>query len=275
MLPGAQIDAWHVRVAPQPTDPSELAALLPSYDIVVTQISEGMGADEVAYNRLQTSLANVVFLPSITFLGLHPDLTYISTINGPLGGVLHSEIVAAGFLAGLSVKRVSKLFNAYIYAKLGYFDAFEQGKAAFLKNFSEHGFDMSAHFERWYESGPFMYTFNHPSIRVLASFAEVLLHRLNIPISASNSAIYSDYLSSHVTWPVYPELADHYKISGGSLRFLKSKDILHEEGDTREITLDDMVEKSYRAFQNSRNSLQPDWKIQKACEIISAVVRRP
>lgn len=154
--------------------------------------------------------------PWIIFRGFHPDCTYLfhkgATVPGA-AGPLHSALALAARLEGLPRARALRLYNAYAYARLGYFDAHAAGLDLMREEWSAMGLDAS----RWLapQSEPFMHTINHPIPAVLEDVARQLLAGVALP--AADPVIQpQDRLVGGGTWPVYPEIAQRLGVEGGT-----------------------------------------------------------
>ena len=67
----------------------------------------------------------VSLYPHIAFSGFHPDIRAFSYDGAPVPSPtwnLHSAIIMAAFANGIPARDVPDLFNAYVFAVLGFFD---------------------------------------------------------------------------------------------------------------------------------------------------------
>jgi hypothetical protein len=252
LLPGATVKAWHVGVYPTDSD-EELLALLPDFDLVISQLSDHDGHVPLRITRLREMRLPVIYLPVLVFSGFHPDITHIRGEDGLVLGLAtnyHSLIVAASFTLGLPAHRVPALFNAFIFSELGYFAVYEASKTAMFDVFDEAGYDLRPLFDAWSKQPrQFMYTLNHPHIVVLASLCHAVLTRAGhidrtIPIPDD----VDDYLATHFTWPIYPALARRIGLSGSTTFLVNSYRL--PEGQTRELPLADYVSACYRQYSD-------------------------
>ena len=275
MLPAADIECYHVGANPRITDEA-LLALLPKFDLVISQLSDWDNHTLLRISHLRSLKLPVFYLPALAFTGFHPDITYIRTESGALiRGVdndYHSIIIAAAHVLGLPQSRVSSLFNSFVFAELGYFDAFDASRKALLENFASEGIQLTSMFDRWVATlGRFMHTVNHPHIVPLASLARLALVRCgfltsNTPVPANTR----DYLGEHFVWPVYPALARRFGI-GGSTTFLRHTGDL-AEGQQRELSLADYIAAAYRAYDCIPGGLPRSGVIKTACERLEHLV---
>jgi hypothetical protein len=226
LLPGAEVKTWHVGVHPIDSD-EKLLEVLPTFDLVISQISDRDGHIPLRITRLRDLGLPVVYLPVMAFPGFHPDITYI---QGPGGGLLqglaadyHSVIVASAFTLGLPEDRIPGLFNAYIFSGLGYFEVFDAAKAALFANFLEEGIELAPMFDSWFRQlGQFMYTINHPHVMVLTDLCRLALARAGyIDSGVPSPADVDDYLATHIVWPIYPALGKRIGLSGSTMLLRK------------------------------------------------------
>ncbi|MCA7980252.1 GSCFA domain-containing protein [Burkholderia cepacia] len=230
----------------------QLGDLLRDYDLVLAQkMIEPHVAPEYAHK--------VHYFPSFAFPAFHPDMTYVrgtrpdgkvDTVYTPM---IHynSAIVLHGYLRGLSVDEIVASFRHETFSRLGYLDAWPAAKAAFLQEADEIGLPLSDRFDNWAKSGCFMYSFNHPSIDVIADVCADLLVKLGIEIHSRNAARYVvDDLRTMPVWPIYPEIAESLGLSG-DYAFKR-----HDPHGT--ISLRQFVEESVASYAEfERDTLEP------------------
>jgi hypothetical protein len=145
--------------------------------------------------------------PPILFRGFHPDCIYVRhdgrVVDG-IAGPYHSALLCAAWAEGLPPLRAARLFNAFTYTALGYFDAFEEAAVLLTAQADRHGFQFSTFLDA--PTAPFMHTINHPRIEVLQSIAAQALDMSGIT-RAPTPPLADDELSKGPIWPTYPELA--------------------------------------------------------------------
>jgi hypothetical protein len=203
------------------TDMRMLARTLATYDHVFAQdFAPGYlrgGASDV----LQNELGYAVWFPSLAFSAYHPDLILISdpTRGNQLvncaTGPYHSALAFFAYRAGLPAEAALRLFRRDVFAALGYFQVWQGAADALLDQGRQFGFDLSADFLRWARRGCFMYSINHPKPHVLYDIARKLLRsvgRPHAPIDFDTYAV-DDIVRGYV-FPVYPEIAEFYGVSG-------------------------------------------------------------
>jgi hypothetical protein len=274
LLPGAEVKLWHVGVHPKDSD-EDLLALLPGFDVVISQFSDRDGHIPLRITRLREQGLPVVYLPVMVFPGFHPDITYIQGPEGLVHGLTtdyHSVIVASAFTLGLPERRVPELFNAYIFAELGYFDVFEAAKVALFANFDQEGFDLGLLFDLWMQqAGQFMFTFNHPHILVLATLCRLALARAgHLDRTTPLPEGIDDYLATNFIWPTYPALARRIGLPGSTTFLLNAYGLA--EGQTRELPLTDYVSTCFHIYGGLAKDTLRRGAVATACERLGALV---
>ncbi|MDC0462133.1 WcbI family polysaccharide biosynthesis putative acetyltransferase [Alphaproteobacteria bacterium] len=159
------------------------------------------------------------FCPIINFNGFHPDICYINGFKSNPG--YNSAIVSQCYKNGLSVDDTIKMFNQDTFSKLQYFDQYEVSKHLLRNLFLELSFtdsEFTKFFRKIQQHGIFMHTSNHPMIFVLKEMANILIERENF-LNVKNVNLELDFHSLQDTlttnvWPIYPELANQFCISG-------------------------------------------------------------
>lgn len=198
--------------------------------------------------------SNLILMPLIVFPAFHPDLVHIgeemvpgdgNLLVGPMGRS-HSALALFGFRAGLSPDETQRLFTASVYRRLGYFDGWDES-VSFLRTLGQQaGYDLDADLARWTRRGCFMHTNNHPKMYVAADLARGLLARAGIPFGDCDLDSYlSDDFIRLGTWPVYPEIAEHYGVPGSSL-FLTAE--IAKAGRSRTLTFQAFIARSFALY---------------------------
>lgn len=150
--------------------------------------------------------------PLMTFNGLHPDCVYVQRGGAPIDGAIrpyHSALACAAWLEGLTPARALALFNAFTYAALGYFDAFDAAAVVLRDRAEPLGFDLDGLIR---PPSVFMHTVNHPAIAALMVVAAQALDRLGLP-RLHRAEPPPDTLAEAAIWPVYPEIARRLDLS--------------------------------------------------------------
>ncbi len=219
--PNAEVKTWHM--SPNcPDSPESIAEQLAQCDLAVSQVRGPDPTSPLAFPRLRETTARAVFVPVVVFNGFHPDCVYLKVNGTPVVGplaLLHSAIIAGGYVLGLSQAKVARLFNALTYASLGYFDAFSVSRDLLTASFSAAGYDLDPLIDSWMaREGAFMYTSNHPRICVLSALAHLATVRAGMADPDSNAPEDTeDFLAHSYLWPVYPELARRLALPQGDL----------------------------------------------------------
>ena len=275
LMPDAEVACWHVGVHPRAT-PAEIAARLPEFDLVVSQIADGSADNPLGISRLRERLASVVFIPIVSFTGFHPDATYILRPDGLVPGSLsdlHSAIVISAFLMGLSERRTTDLFNSFVFAELGYFDAFSAARAALATHFAAAGYEICSLLDQWHaQIGQFMYTVNHPHIKVLAALCRLALAQAGyVDFAAPLPAQMPDPLAASFVWPVYPPLAKRIGIPGSTIFQQAARGL--KDGQSREVSLGTYVALSFAHYATLDPARLQNQRITDSRRLLEALIR--
>jgi Polysaccharide biosynthesis enzyme WcbI len=253
LLPDAEVLTWYIGVDPDETE-LEVAAQMPTFDLVVSQIGDQLPNSPLAPAALQAAGVTLIYQQPFVFTGFHPDCTYLQTPTGVLAGVAggyHSVIAAAGFVLGFDVRRVCRLYNMLVFAELGYLDVYHSAQAALVASFADKGYDVAPMIARCLSEGvPYMHTINHPHISVIAALTHAMLVKAGLidpgtPVPDN----LLDGLEQLFVWPVYPAIARRLGVPG-STTFLRSVgDVTN--GVSRELSLEAFVERSFAIYREA------------------------
>jgi hypothetical protein len=153
----------------------------------------------------------------------------------------HSALAAGCYLQGFSVDRTERLFNSFVFAQLGYFDAYRQAVDFLQKEALRLGYELQAVLKD--SSSCFMHIINHPRISFLYEIARQALAKAEIETSADYvEGMVRDELASSVVWPVFPEIARRLGIEGGSYTFARNS------GTTQGKVIDNLTQFLNSAF---------------------------
>jgi hypothetical protein len=221
------------------------------YRHVFAQSQVADAIDESARRRWSSD-PRITWFPSIVFPAYHPDLVYV-TADGALidsaVGQVHSCLVFYGFMNGLGVDAIARLFNDEVFRELGFYDLWEPSRQAVVGSQDGAALGLDALFHDWARRGCFMHTFNHPKLFVLADLARVLLTRAGFstrPVRPED--VRRDPFLDSVVWPVYPEVAARLGIEGSY--FFKASDERAPVGTLpRILDLSEMIAGSVRIYQ--------------------------
>jgi hypothetical protein len=217
----AEIDRFSI-VSKSWTDTKMLARTLETYDYVFCQdfapgYIRGGGSSET----LRSELRKGIWFPLLIFTAYHPDLILVfdPTKRNSLvhcgTGHCHSALVFFAYRAGLPVEAALRLFRREVYEALGYFDVWEGAAAALIEQGRQYGLDLGADFVRWTNRGCFMYSVNHPKPYVMYDIARMLLRSVGRPSGPIDFDTYAvDDIVRGYVFPVYPEIAEFYGVSG-------------------------------------------------------------
>ena len=213
------------------------AARFQDYDrLLVSAAAEGVpGADFSSARRVDK-------LPELPFSAYHPDMTYVmagaAVVNGPIAAY-QSMIAFVAHGRGLSVAETLALYNRHVYAACGYLDGWAAARDGLIGYCRHFGLDVSHAVRRWAREGAFMYSGNHPRIRVLYDLARLYLEREGYAARVSD-VLPQDNLAASNVFPVYPEIGEVMGAPGSYL-FKRA----HEYS---QIGLRQFVEESFAAY---------------------------
>jgi len=273
-LPDADVQKWHVGVIAKNT-PQLIADQLSQFDLVISQFNDAEKDSPLALSQLRNRQLPVIYLPALAFNGFHPDCTYLRDgrvyVKGP-GTDYHSVIVAAAHTLGVPRKRVAELFNAYVFAELGYLNAFDAAKNAVIANFRMANFDLTAAFEIWLRQvGQFMYTINHPHILVMATLCQQVLAQAgyvdaNDPVPEG----IKDYAAEYFTWPTYPAIAKQIGIAGSTT--FKRNSNQSPKGQCRELPLAEYISSCYDIYDGLEKGVLDTGNVATACQRLRPLI---
>ena len=185
---------------------------------------------------------NIDLVPSPVFSAYHPDLCMVihdgRELAGPLT-VYHSAIAFAAYTKGLDASTSKQFFNGSFYEQLGYFERWTADRDALLGPFGICGLDLTSDFRRWSRGECFMYTLNHPKIRVIYDIAAALTRKWGFGERRSGPLPH-DNLAVSAVFPVYSELAEALGVEGSYL--------FKRPSEYRLIALDEYLVESFDMF---------------------------
>lgn len=275
LLPEAEIVSIEIVVARNAGQDAAVAASLGVYDRVFAQYL-GLEWGPLSGTALATNLPDVLWLPTITFDGFHPDMCYVAIggdLHGSPLGAYHSAIIAGAFAAGFAEEDVPALFNALVFRRLGYFDAFGKARELLAGVLGQFDPAHAARIDAWTARGPFMHTINHPRIRVLADLVCDAAIRGGLVAAGTQAAeVPFDDLASDTIWPVYPELAEAIGQRGG-YRFKRAGRVVRPEGGSDVIGLPRMIAESYAIYRGMPAEYLRCAPVQRSAEVLRGLRR--
>jgi hypothetical protein len=274
-----------------------LRALNPSFDVKVVTLSrcKGKDAQERAATKLKNadvifrqpgsegalplagieslsaSFSNLVSYPKLTFYGFHPDFCFLRYPGGALVrsgcGPYHSVLAAAAFANGLTEERALQLFNSYFFARLGYLDRFAPWKDLLLSKTQEIGYDLHEDFQDWLRQGAFMHTWQHPTVRVIASVAVRAMAKANLRQTVDDPHDVPDALARATALPVFPEIARAVGVAPiTGFRRVVRKNKVHD------VSLAEFVRGTYEIYRKVDRAVFETGKIAAARSVLSSEV---
>ena len=207
-------------------------------------------------------------VPTVSFDGYHPDLCYISAghrlVSGPLHDY-HSLLALAAYRHGFSATETLDLFNAQVYERSGYFDAWIPARDRLLGVFQGQGIDLQGVFRRWGATRPFMYSINHPRIEVLHDVAACIIECCGLPPLRGIPVLPPDNLAQGNCFPVFPEIGEVLGVQGSYL--------FKPGAEYRFFDLEHFVKGSFEAYAQHPPGLQPFVEFRTRFERVERVVR--
>lgn len=247
LLPDAEILSVHVSAR---RTPAEVRETIRGVDHVVTLFgAQHALAPLLGVEAVRELGPNCIYLPPFVFPALHLDITTLTDGSEPVRGAVsgyHSLIALAAFRLGLSADRACSLYNAHVFAGLGYFRKLDAAWAGLIVRYAEHGYDLTPHLPRWQRTNsPIMHAANHPAIVVLSTLAALALERLGLvaPGTPPPEGV-ADGLTAAVVQPVYPEIA-HRAGTFPRMEFLRRAD---PSQSSRSVPLSAFVHASYDIY---------------------------
>lgn len=161
-----------------------------------------------------------VQLPWFGFRAYHPDLVYVqdsegNRVKGPADDY-HSALVLAAYAKGLRQADVVKLFRRDVFQACGYFELWEPERDRVSAHVAEAGIDISGSWGSWGKHDAFMYSINHPKIRVLHGISRKIL--TSIGLNPQQGALLpADNLAYASGFAIYPEIGENLGVDGAYL----------------------------------------------------------
>lgn len=237
----------------QGTEQFELAkqkvlSLEKEFDFIISQpLSESFS--ELSTNNLREIYGDrFLGLTNIFFAGLHPDLSYFGSfgmrIVSPLGDY-HSKLALTAFAKQMSVEQCLELYNASIYEKMGYFQAFENSKSELLSRDEQNEIKFAQKFFDMTQKQLTLYAVNHPTREVIRELGCYISDFLDIAKEGDDYGFFYDNLITSTIWPVYQEIREYHNLKYQT-PFLFYP---HTQSGLRALSLDEFVRLSYGEYE--------------------------
>jgi hypothetical protein len=276
LLPGAEVHPWHAHRYDEDID--RWLGLVADFDLVISQILPSHGIPELLEEQLRgRGIRNLHMVPAITFTGFHPDACLITDNGAQLESPIqnfHSRILAAAFLMDLPLHRTIRLFNLFVYAKLGYVTTFDAARAEFIRSMGEHGLGelVDGRLAEWSRPDAFMYTPLHPKIRVLSTFATEVARRAGlVDASVAEPHAVPDVLGEQHIWPVYPGLAERLGVPG-DLMFHNYRSAVSSDAE-RALDLEEFAARSFQIYADAKAVLAANPYVVETAKTLAALIR--
>jgi hypothetical protein len=263
LMPAAEVLSVQWADLAGQADAERLASRLEDYDAVISQSNKGAALPALQTRTLAQRVERLVIIPSIHFTGFHPDILWLPFPHWkgrgwPLSSY-HSLVAMAGFALELPQERTVELFNAFIYANLGYFDEYAKAEQHHSMVGRAMGFDLEGLMAPGGLARPFMHAPNHPGIGLLFELARQVCARLGLRTRDGPSP--PDLFAGATVWPVYPEIARRLGCEG-SLVFRPGHG-------ARDLTLEELVDRTYRLLAVMPAPDLP--RLNEACRILKGL----
>jgi hypothetical protein len=265
-LPKAEVDSFFIGDIKTPEQGDAVARRLADYDIVVGQERDDPRYGGATASHLRDTVNCWVRAPKIGFTGFHPDIAALTRPGAQAWrcGLDHSIIVAGAFLAGIEAGRVERLFNSYIFARLGYFDEYPKARAYLVGVLNRTDLDGEAVITSWERQGVFMHMPNHPTAAALHELGRAICARHGLE-AAETEEVPQDHLVGCRRWPVYAGLARRLGVQGGGP--------FHISEQKPPMTLAQFIGHAYRRYGVRADDIAAIPAIRRAAEILAAEVR--
>jgi hypothetical protein len=223
LLPAARIDDFNLAnlAADGPARRLAIEAVGAANHVVSHDATSQFGPLSTA--ALRSARRPLHLLPAFRFTGFHPDTVTITLdgreLDGPTG-LLHSRTAVASYMAGLTVAETAEMYNRLVFARLGYFEAFDAQRARLIKTFAVYGYDLVPAFAGWIKAGCFMFDATRPRMRVLLDIGRLLCGRIGIdPADGATEATVQNPLAGAPMQPLFADIAARIGVSPeGSFR---------------------------------------------------------
>lgn len=192
-------------------------------------------------DRCLTSNQSFYKFPEIYFAAFHPDLIYVKKISTNEFATPHynSALCVWAYKNGLDITNTMALFTPTNFNKLGYFSQYKASVDRLSESFKNSGLPVNLFLPNVVRHGVFMHSVNHSKVSTLVRLAKVIAMQIDPKESFLHQDInISDGLTDTV-WPVYPEIADFYALTGGSYNWKIQSKMIHGLNNYIEYSFDD------------------------------------
>ncbi|NIE82657.1 hypothetical protein F3J11_03515 [Burkholderia sp. Cy-647] len=193
-----------------------------------------------------SSMENSTMIPIIQFRAFHPDLHNVflhgQSVKSPLDDY-HSTIAFAAHQLGMDKAKTRSLYTDSVYEKIWYYTLWESEKKFLIDTFSMCGLDVRNEFTAWVRRGAFMHSGNHPKAQTIYDMALLIARKISGDRAVDSGIIPHDTLVQAPIYPVFPEIAERFGVSGGSYFF---KGVSY-----RVFSLDEFIEGSFDAYDRA------------------------
>lgn len=265
IVPGASVTTFPLSEIHDDAARKYTAESLQDFDVVFTQPLSQPKHGPLRVAEIQAGTSKVVLYPEIIFKGFHPDFIGISGGAKVQSAAMeyHSCLVAAAFVRGIPAGEVPSHFNAFNFARLGYFQEYDAGKEFLRSRAASIGYDIAPAFREWEKEGIFMHTPNHPKLHVLMSVAAKAAQKAELPFDLEAATGMQDRLSRKVCLPVYPALAKRLRVS------IDPEFAVGERKARRTFDLKQYITETYELYASAPKNFFEQKAIQRAAAILN------
>lgn len=202
-------------------DADHAMRVLSRFDHVLTIDFDGQFLSGLTSAAIVDQIPQTVIYPTVTFGAFHPDVVFVSYgddsgnfLPSPLGPY-HSALALYGYRRGYDANRTIGLFRAETYQALGYLSVWDVSIDELSRPLEAKRFGLRHMALGWLRQGCFMHNPQHPKVAAVCDIARTTMSFIGIMPKHGDPApfIPDDLLVSHI-WPVYPEIADFYGLTG-------------------------------------------------------------
>lgn len=250
-----------VHMANDPERAAEVEAFLDSaegrYDLIFGfDLQDKWGpvsrtALEARYGR-----DRLFYIPNLTFLGPHPDMTSLGGLGarviGPLGNY-HSRIAVGAWLAGVDLDTTLRLFTGGGFERLNYFARFDAALAEFRRREQTADFSFAGTMMAHMRDQIGFFTQNHPTPAMFTTFMADLREALVRAGRARSSGVTLDSGYIHQSLvefgsaPIFPEIAEAAGFRHGGGRDY----LLPRLGGGYPIPLKEFIARSFQSYDRT------------------------
>ena len=233
------------------SDADHALQVMAGFDHVLTSEFTGQFLPGLTAGAIAGAIPRTLTYPTVTFAAFHPDVVFVfhadtgDALPSPLGPY-HSALALYGYRRGYQPDRTIGLFQAETYDALDYLSIWDAAVEALEATPEAKAFGLGGMAHRWVRQGCFMHNPQHPKVAAVSDIARAAMSRLElVPKHADPGPFVADDLMISHIWPLYPEIAHFYGLSG-SYTFKRQAGASHWP---EFMTLEEFVLGSYECYR--------------------------